>query len=168
MIETKDLILDKGKIEDWKSMYENVWRHEETARYMMWKVKETEQEGYDMTQGLIEFQKVNPTMYFVYEKESKMPIGYAGMKEMSEGIFEDSGIAVGPSFCGKGYGKQILCALLHQAFNVLGAERFIYSCWEENVVSNHLAKTVGLVFTHAEEMVDQRSGKKFMMNYYER
>ena len=36
MLETKDLILDKGKIEDWKALYENVWKHEETARYMMW------------------------------------------------------------------------------------------------------------------------------------
>lgn len=31
MLETKDLILDKGKIEDWKALYENVWKHEETA-----------------------------------------------------------------------------------------------------------------------------------------
>ena len=168
MIESKDLILDKGKIEDWKLMYENVWRHEETARYMMWKPKQTEQEGYEMTQGLIEFQKVNPTMYFVYEKESKMPIGYAGMKEMDEGIFEDSGIAAGPRFCGKGYGKQILCALLKQAFEERGAERFIYSCWAENVISNNLAKSVGLKFIRSEEMIDQRSGKKFIMNYYEK
>ena len=44
-----------------------------------------------------------------------MPIGYAGMKETSKGVFEDSGIAVGPSYTGKGYGKQILCVLLNQA-----------------------------------------------------
>ena len=115
MIETKDLILDKGKVDEWKSMYENVWRHEETACYMMWSAKQTEQEGFEMTQGFIEFQKVNPTAYFVYEKKSKMPIGYAGMKETSKGVLEDSGIAVGPSYTGKGYGKQILCALLNQA-----------------------------------------------------
>ena len=90
------------------------------------------------------------------------------MKEISDGVFEDSGIAVGPSFCGKGYGKQILCALLHQAFEEYGAKRFIYSCWAENVISNHLAKSVGLEFTHSEEMIDQRCGKKFIMNYYER
>ena len=71
MIETKDLILDKGKVDEWKSMYENVWRHEETARYMMWSAKQTEQEGFEMTQGFIEFQKVNPTVYFVYEKKSR-------------------------------------------------------------------------------------------------
>lgn len=39
MIETKDLLLDKGKIDEWKSMYENVWKHEETAKYLMWESK---------------------------------------------------------------------------------------------------------------------------------
>lgn len=168
MIETKDLILDKGKIDEWKAMYENVWKHEETARYMMWRPKQTEQEGYEMTQGFIEFQEKNPTAYFVYEKKSKMPIGFAGMKETSKGVFEDSGIAIGPCFTEKGYGKQILCALLSQAFEELGAEKFIYSCWAENIPSNKLAKSVGLKFTHSEETLDRRSGKTFIMNYYER
>ena len=27
MLETKDLILDKGRFEDWEAMYRNVWRH---------------------------------------------------------------------------------------------------------------------------------------------
>ena len=30
-------------------MYENVWKHEETARYMMWKVAKTEKEVYALT-----------------------------------------------------------------------------------------------------------------------
>ena len=41
MIETKDLLLDKGKIDEWKSMYENVWKHEETAKYLMWEAAQT-------------------------------------------------------------------------------------------------------------------------------
>ena len=168
MVETKDLLLDKGKIDEWKIMYENVWKHEETARYMMWQAKQTEQEGYEMTRGYLEFQEVNPTAYVVYEKTSKLPIGYAGMKETSKGVFEDSGIAVGPAYVGKGYGKQILHALLHQAFEELGAQKFIYSCWAENVPSNKLAQSAGLRFSHSEETIDRRSGKTFIMNYYVR
>ena len=168
MLETADLILDKGCIEEWKAMYENVWRHEETARYMMWRPKKTEQEGFEMTQGFLAFQEANPTVYFVYEKKSGMPIGYAGMKEMRKGVFEDSGIAVGPRFTGKGYGKQILRALLKQAFAELGAQKFIYSCWAENIPSNKLALSEGLSLTRAEETVDPRSGKTFIMNYYEK
>ena len=168
MIETKDLLLDKGKIDEWKAMYENVWKHEETARYTMWTAKQTEEEGYEITRDYLEFQKVNPTAYVVYEKTSKMPIGYAGMKETGKGVFEDSGIAVGPSYTGKGYGKQILCALLHQAFEELDAQKFIYSCWAENVPSNKLAQSAGLRFSHSEETIDRRSGKTFIMNYYEK
>ena len=168
MIETKDLLLDKGRIEDWKALYENVWRHEETARYMMWSPKQTEQEGYEMTRGYLAFQEVNPTAYVVYEKTGRTPIGYAGMKETEKGVFEDSGIAVGPAFTGKGYGKQILRALLGQAFEELGAEKFVYSCWAENIPSNKLAQAVGLRLSHREEKTDPRSGKAFIMNYYVR
>ena len=167
MIETKDLILDKGRMEVWKAMYENVWKHEETARYMMWRAKQTEHEGYEMTKGYIEFQQVNPTAYFVYEKKTGIPVGYAGMKETEKGVFEDSGIALGPSYTGKGYGGRILRALLRQAFEELGAQKFIYSCWAENVPSNKLAQSAGLQFVRSEKTMDGRTGKTFMMNYYE-
>ena len=43
MIETKDLLLDKGRIADWKVMYENVWKHEGTARYTMWTAAQTKE-----------------------------------------------------------------------------------------------------------------------------
>ena len=168
MLETKDLILDKGKIEDWKTLYENVWKHDETARYMMWSASHTEEEGYEMTQNYIKMQEVNPTAYIVYEKEGRVPIGFAGMRETDKGIFEDSGIAVGVSYTGKGYGKQILSALLSQAFEELGAQKFIYSCWAENIPSNKLAESAGLKFSHSEEAIDRRSGKAITMNYYEK
>ena len=38
MLETKDLILDKAKFEDWEAMYRNVWRHPESGRNMQWRV----------------------------------------------------------------------------------------------------------------------------------
>lgn len=167
MIETKDLLLGKGRIDEWKSMYENVWKHEETARYLMWEAAQAEEDGYELTRGYLEFQKVNPTAYVVYEKANKTLIGYAGMRETDNGVFEDSGIAVGPSYTRKGYGKQILYALLRQAFEELGAQKFIYSCWAENIPSNRLAQAAGLRFSRSEEAIDQRSGKAFIMNYYE-
>ncbi len=148
-------------------MYENVWKHEETARYLMWEAVQTEEDGYELTRGYLEFQKVNPTAYVVYEKANKTLIGYAGMRETDNGVFEDSGIAVGPSYTRKGYGKQILYALLRQAFEELGAQKFIYSCWAENIPSNRLAQAAGLRFSRSEEAIDQRSGKAFIMNYYE-
>ena len=35
MLETKDLILDKARFEDWKPMYRNVWSRPESFRYML-------------------------------------------------------------------------------------------------------------------------------------
>ena len=35
MLETKDLILDKGRQEDWQAMYSNVWSRPESFRYML-------------------------------------------------------------------------------------------------------------------------------------
>ena len=36
MRETKDLILKKAELSDWKDMYHNLWQHEESAKYMLW------------------------------------------------------------------------------------------------------------------------------------
>ena len=57
MIETKDLLLDKGRIADWKVMYENVWKHEGTARYTMWTAAQTKEAGYEMTHNYLAFQE---------------------------------------------------------------------------------------------------------------
>ncbi len=40
--ETKDLILEKAKFEDWETMYKNVWSRSEAALYMQWRVTESE------------------------------------------------------------------------------------------------------------------------------
>lgn len=168
MLETADLILDKGKLQDWRSLYDNLWSQKEVARYMLWRVKETEAQGKEMTAGYLDFQATDPTAYVVYEKSGGQAIGIAGMKEMEPGVFQDSGIAIGPSFAGRGYGKQILSALLHQAFDELGAKRFIYSCWAENIPSNKLALSCGLCFSHAEEAVDGRTNEGYTLNYYEK
>ena len=58
MIETKDLLLDKGKIDEWKSMYENVWKHEETAKYLMWEAAQTEEDGYEVVTAPEDFAAV--------------------------------------------------------------------------------------------------------------
>lgn len=45
MLETKDLILDKAKFSDWEGMYENVWSHPESAKYMLWKLTTNEDDA---------------------------------------------------------------------------------------------------------------------------
>lgn len=48
----------------------------------------------------------------MYEKSSGQAIGFAGMEEMEPGVYEDMGIALGPDFVGRGYGKQIVNAMV--------------------------------------------------------
>lgn len=165
MIETKDLILKKGEPDDWRDMYINLWSHEESARYMLWNVTTSEEEAKQRMLRSIEFQK-DKTAYFVYEKKSGMAIGFAGMREIKPGVYEDTGIAVGPDFVGKGYGKQILNALVTTAFGELGAKKFVYTCREQNTASKRLALSYGFKYDRFEERTDDRTGEKYILVYY--
>ena len=64
----------------------------------------------------------NKYALFVYLKKTGEAIGFAGMRELERGIYEETGIALGPEFVRKGYGRQILTALLEEA-GKLGAKR---------------------------------------------
>ena len=45
MLETKDLILKKAEQCDWYDIYHNLWKHEESARHMLWNVSQTEEQA---------------------------------------------------------------------------------------------------------------------------
>ena len=121
-IETKDLILKKAVQSDWEAMYRNLWCHEESARYMLWTVTTSEEEAQDRMRRTIEFEKKEKYALLVYDKRSGQAIGFAGMREIEPGVFEETGVALGPEFVGKGYGKQILNALVEEAFYTCSAQ----------------------------------------------
>ena len=105
MLETERLYLAKARESDWEPMLRNVWSHPESARYMTWRVTETEEDAKARILRTLEFQKTHNT-YFVYEKASGEPIGFAGAEEIEPGVWEESGICLGPAFTGKGYGDR--------------------------------------------------------------
>lgn len=166
-LETEDLVLKNGIFQDWKSMYENLWRHEESARYMLWQVTGSEEEAQIRMQKSIEHQKKNPLAYFVYEKKSSQAIGFAGMMKIAEGVYEDTGIAIGPSFIGRGYGKQILNALVKQAFEELNADRLVCSCRSKNEASRGMQLACGFTYSHSEEREDVRNGERYVLDFYQ-
>lgn len=45
MIETLELALKKPEFEDWKSIYVNLWSHDESAKYMLWRPVHNEEEA---------------------------------------------------------------------------------------------------------------------------
>lgn len=167
MLETQDLILRKAVFHDWQSMYENVWIHRETARFMLWEVTDSPENAKLRIERTIAFQKKNPISYLVCEKTSGQAIGFAGMIEIEPGVFEDCGVALGPKYVGKGYGKQILSALMQTAAGSFGASKLICSCRSENEVSRRLQLSCGFTFSHTENRIDPRNDIPYVLEFYE-
>ena len=168
MIETKDLILRKAVFDDWKDLYENIWRHAESAKYMLWKPTASEEEAKARMMRTIDYERNHEGGFIVQEKASGRAIGFAGITEIGPGTFEDTGIAIGPGFVRRGYGKQVVNALVDFAFGTLDGERFVYSCRERNEASIALASSCGFVYTHSELRNDPRNGEEYTINFYEK
>ena len=165
MIETESLILDKARFSDWKDMYGNVWSHPESAKYMMWRVTENEEDAKVRILKTIRFQETHDT-YLVYEKSSGRAIGFAGVEKTAPFVYQEAGICLGPAYVGKGFGKQILQALIQYCKENFGAKEFIYSTRDENEASNHLASSVGFTMIASEPKVDSRDGHCYQLLTY--
>ena len=166
MLETKDLIIKKARQEDWRDMYYNLWCHEESARYMMWNVTTSEEDAQARMERTIAFEAAHEYNWLVYEKASGQAIGFAGLERLEEDVCGETGIAIGPAFTKKGYGKQILNALMDYAKDELGARQFVACCRVQNIASHQLQMACGFTFSHySEEMEDPRNGEKYMLEY---
>jgi len=166
-LETRELILRKPIFDDWQDLYRNVWSREETARYMFWEVTRSEEDAKDRMRRTIRYQATRP-IWVVYEKESGKAIGFAGIEQITPGVYEDAGIALGPEFIGKGYGTQILNALTDHAFRNLGAVKLLCACRTENVPSRRMILSCGFRYTHTEQRTNPRNGEICQLEYYEK
>ncbi len=162
MPETRDLILKRAVFEDWPDIYRNLWRHEESARYMLWDVTRTEEDARDRMRRTIAFEETHPFCWLVYEKPSCRAIGFAGMLECESGVWEETGVALGPDYVGRGYGSQILRVLTETAFSQGGRE-FRASCREENEPSRRLILSQGFRPAGAERRTDPRNGEDYTL-----
>lgn len=165
MLETKDLIIKKGEQKDWKDMYYNLWRHAESAKYMLWNVTTSEEDAQIRMAKTVAFEETHPYCWLVYEKAGGQAIGFAGMIEIEDGVYEDTGIALGPDFVGKGYGKQILNAMVEFAQDELGAKKMVLSYRSQNIASEKLQESCGFTYSHSEEKVDPRNGESYVLKY---
>ncbi|MDE6202714.1 MAG: GNAT family N-acetyltransferase [Lachnospiraceae bacterium] len=163
-MEAEDIILGKAKYKDWRSMYRNVWSRPETAEYMVWKVTSDEDGARERIQRTIAWQETHDA-WLVYEKGSRQAIGFAGVEEIEPLIYHETGIALGPEYVGRGYGKQILRLLMKYCIT-LGGQEFCYSTRSGNLASKALALSCGLVYQYSEQRTDQRSGKPYELEIY--
>lgn len=167
MYETTHLQLKHPDFSDWEAMLQNVWRHEETARYMLWSVTPGPEEAQERMRRTIAYQQGHPA-WLVYEQESGEPIGFAGFCKIGEGIYEDTGIALGPGFTGRGWGKEILNLLTGIAKEEYGALRFVASCRSQNQASRKMILACGFRFSHQEDRIDPRTGTPYILEFYEK
>ena len=147
MLETKDLILDKGRQEDWQAMYSNVWSRPESFRYMLPQLSLNEAEAKERMRRTIEFQKSHDT-YIVYLRSTHQAIGFAGVEQVGPDTWQEVGICLGPDFVGRGFGKQIVQCLL---------------AWEENTASIALAKAAGFTLVSQEPMTRPHDGQAYTL-----
>lgn len=165
MLETPDLILDKAKFSDWEGLYRNVWSRPESAKHMLWNLTTSEEDARIRIQKTIEYQKSHES-YTIYEKSSGTPIGWAGITQTAPRVYEDTGICLGPDYVGRGFGKQIVRALLQYCKESLGAAEFIYTTREENTVSVKLAQSLGFTLIGSKPKTDARSGYQYNVLEY--
>lgn len=165
-IATKDLILKQGSPDDWKDLYRNLWSQESVFRYMFTHASLTEEAGQKRTAAYVKMQAEVKTEFFVYAKPSGQAIGIAGIKEIQPGVFTVTDIAIGPAFTEKGYGKQILSALVDFAFEKENADVLLYDCFTQNTASKQLAQSCGFVYSHSKEAELQKDGETVILEYY--
>ena len=161
ILETKDLLLRRAQYNDWKPMYENIWRHESVARYMTRDVTASEEEARERIMRTIRYQQNGGLSFIVCDKKTGEPIGFAGVKEISPGVYEDTGGALGPAFQRRGLGKQMLFALESLVYR-RGAERFVVAHQRENLPSKKVILACGYRYTHSEQS-DNR-----ILDFYEK
>ena len=165
-IETKDLILAKATMADLESIYHNYWCSEKTAKYMFWVPQKNIEEARDRLERTIEYQK-NNFAFLVYEKSSGQAIGQTGMKEISPNVYEDSGIGIGEKFVGRGYGKQILKAMIDCLFEKCNAEKIVCTCHTDNIPSAKMQQACGLKYSHSEIVTRPKDGLVYKSDFYE-
>jgi RimJ/RimL family protein N-acetyltransferase len=164
VMETRDLILRKAVYEDWKSMYLNVWSRPETARYMVWRVTADEVGAKERIERTIAWQKTHDA-WLVCVKDSGEAVGFGGVKRLGPDSWGETGIALGPEYVGRGYGRQVLLMMMKYCRS-LGGREFFYSTRAANEASRALALCCGLVYGHSEQRIDPRNGEVYEAEIY--
>ncbi len=165
-METRDLILDKARFADWEDLYRNVWSRPETARYMLWRVTTSETEAKARMERTVAWQR-DHDVWTVYEKAGGQAIGWAGLAELAPGIWQETSIALGPDYVGRGYGRQLLDLLVEIALDRGGTE-FRCSTRAGNTASQALIRSRGFTLTAARPCIDSRDGRPYVLEVYKR
>ncbi len=167
MLETRQLVLHSGSPDDWQELHKNLWSRPEVFEYMFCRACTSEDESKAKTGAYAAMHKEVKTEFFVYEKSSGQPIGIAGIKKMADGVYTVTDIAIGSNFWERGYGKEILHALIELAFDKLGAKVLRYECFKENTASRCLACSCGFRCIRTAKAELNKNGREVLLEHFE-
>ena len=165
-IETEHLILRKAEPRDLDLIWNRVWRDERLAATMLWTPTLTQEDAEARLQRTMAYQAENYG-YFVCLKETDEPIGFGGVREISPGEWDETGLCIAASWQGRGYGKELLRALVELVFGALGGQVFHYECFHENAASAALCRSCGFVYVNSRPETRERDGYGYLCDYYE-
>ena len=166
-IETARLVLRKAKDTDLPLIWERVWKDARLAERMLWTPTPTMEEARQRMERTKAYQ-AQYDAFFICLKETDEPIGFAGFRQIAPDAYEESGVCIAFDWQNRGYGKEVLSALVSLAFEERGGERFVCGCFHENLPSAAVIRSCGFVYTHSEDLVRDWDGYEYHCDFYEK
>lgn len=163
--EAEHIYLSKACDDDCEAMFNNIWSDEEISKYMNFKPIDNFEDAKEVLRQSIEYQK-NNMGYFVYLKENREAIGFAGIKRLSDGVYGESGLCIARKYQGKGYGKELLLLLQGIVFKELQGTKFVYACMRGNEKSKNLCLSLGYRYDRSETVVRKWDNYAYISDYY--
>ena len=164
-IETEHLVLRNARKNDLEAIWNNIWSQEDIAKMMVWEVTPTLEEAKDRLERTIKYHSENDA-FFVCLKETDEAIGFAGIKNLLPGEYEESGICIAKKYQGKGYAKEVVKALKKLIFDDLKGTKFIYGCFQENDRSRRVCLSQGFKYLCTQDKVREWDQYKYKSDYY--
>ena len=162
---TPRLRLRKGREDDLDAIWRNVWSDAGLARTMLWEPTPTREAAEARMARTLAYQAAYAA-YFVCLRDTDEPIGFAGVFEKAPGVWSESGICIAAAHQGKGYGKELLAALVETVFGTLGGETFLYECFRDNMRSAALCRALHFVYRSSEPGVRGYDGYAYICDTY--
>lgn len=102
----------------------------------------------------------------VYDKSTGEVIGFAGVKNVSDYDYAESGLCITRKCQGKGYGKELLLLLLSIVFDELHGDKFIYAAMEGNTISINLCRSCGFVYGSSKKVIRKWDNYEYVSESY--
>lgn len=167
MPETEHLKLDKARQDDWEAMYRGVWSRPECNRFMFWDLTADEEAARERMVRTIRWQAAHDA-WTIREKEGGRAIGFTGVAMEDAETAEEQGVCLAPEYWRRGFGSEVLRALMDYAKKALGAKRFVCRARVDNTASRSLIDKEGFRFIGEEQVEDHRDGTPRVLAVYEK